>query len=59
MALGYLEVERRRGLPGKPAAGDLYVTTKIVLPDGKDAELEELMQKWREQKPHDPRSGMD
>jgi DnaJ-class molecular chaperone len=47
-----------KGLPGKPAAGDLYVTTKIELPDGKDAELEELMKKWRDQKPHDPRSGM-
>jgi DnaJ-class molecular chaperone len=47
-----------KGLPGNPAAGDLYVTTKIELPDGKDAELEELMQKWRDQKPHDPRSGM-
>src|SRR3954463_5927750 len=47
-----------KGLPGKPAAGDLYVTTKIVLPDGKDAELEELMKKWREQNPHDPRSDL-
>jgi DnaJ-class molecular chaperone len=47
-----------KGLPGKPAAGDLYVTTRIELPDGKDAELEELMKKWRDQKPHDPRSGM-
>ena len=47
-----------KGLPGKPAAGDLYVTTKIVLPDGKDAELEDLMRKWREQKHYDPRSGM-
>jgi DnaJ-class molecular chaperone len=46
-----------KGLPGK-APGDLYVTTRIVLPDGKDAELEELMSKWRETKPHDPRSGM-
>jgi DnaJ-class molecular chaperone len=44
-----------KGLPGKPAAGDLYATTKIVLPDGKDAELEELMAKWREEKPYDPR----
>ena len=25
-----------KGLPGKAAAGDLYVTAKIVLPDGKD-----------------------
>jgi len=47
-----------KGLPGKPAAGDLYVTVKIVLPDGKDSELEELMKTWREQKPHDPRSTM-
>jgi len=46
-----------KGLPGK-TAGDLYVTTKIMLPDGKDAELEELMTKWREHNPHDPRSGM-
>jgi DnaJ-class molecular chaperone len=47
-----------KGLPGKPAAGDLYVTTKIVLPDGKDSELEELMKTWREQKPHDPRTDL-
>jgi DnaJ-class molecular chaperone len=46
-----------KGLPGK-TPGDLYVVTKIVLPDGKDAELEELMRKWREHNPHDPRSGM-
>jgi len=44
-----------KGLPGKPAAGDLYATVKIVLPDGKDAELEELMKKWRDEKPYDPR----
>ena len=46
-----------KGLPGKDA-GDLYVTTRIVLPDGKDADLEELMTKWRETKPYDPRGGM-
>jgi len=44
-----------KGLPGKDGAGDLYVTTKIILPDGKDADLEELMKKWREQKHYDPR----
>ncbi len=44
-----------KGLPGKPAAGDLYATVKIVLPDGKDAELEGLMEKWRDEKPYDPR----
>ena len=44
-----------KGLPGKPGAGDLYATVKIILPDGKDAELEELMKKWRDEKPYDPR----
>jgi DnaJ-class molecular chaperone len=47
-----------KGLPGKAGAGDLFATVKIVLPDGKDAELEELMKKWRDNKPYDPRSGM-
>jgi DnaJ-class molecular chaperone len=46
-----------KGLPGK-TPGDLYVTTKIVLPDGKDADLEELMREWRDHNPHDPRSHM-
>jgi DnaJ-class molecular chaperone len=45
-----------KGLPGKDA-GDLYVTTRIVLPDGKDADLEDLMTRWRETKPYDPRGG--
>jgi len=48
-----------KGLPGKPAAGDLYATVKIVLPDGKDAELEELMTRWRDEKPYDPRNDLD
>jgi len=49
-----------KGLPtkGKAAAGDLFVTTKIVLPDGNEAELEALMEKWRSTKPYNPRSGM-
>ena len=46
-----------KGLPGK-TPGDLYVATKIVLPDGKDAQLEELMREWREKNPHDPRTSM-
>ena len=47
-----------KGLPGKSGAGDLYVAARIVLHDGKDAELEELMKKWRDTNPYDPRSGM-
>ncbi len=46
-----------KGLP-KPAAGgtgDLFVTTRIMLPDGNDSELEALMQKWRDSHPYNPR----
>ena len=48
-----------KGLP-KPAgsAGDMFVTTRIVLPDGNDAELEALMQKWREAHLYNPRSDL-
>ena len=42
-------------MPGKDGAGDLYVTARIVLPEGGDADLEELMKRWRDQKPYDPR----
>lgn len=49
-----------KGLP-KPrgAAGDLYVTVRIALPDGANAELEALMEKWRGQHPYNPRAGME
>jgi DnaJ-class molecular chaperone len=48
-----------KGLP-KPAdgMGDLFVTTRIVLPDGNDKELESLMQKWRDGHPYNPRSDL-
>ena len=45
-----------KGLPKAGGAGDLFVTTRIMLPDGNDAELESLMQKWRETHPYNPRS---
>ena len=46
-----------KGLP-KPGGGtgDLFVTTRIVLPDGNDSELEALMQKWRDGHRYNPRS---
>ncbi len=47
-----------KGLPAKDGAGDLYVTARIVLPEGGDAELEELMKRWRDEKPYDPRRDM-
>jgi DnaJ-class molecular chaperone len=48
-----------KGLPkATGAAGDLFVTTRIMLPDGNDAELDTLMQKWRDKHPYNPRSGL-
>jgi DnaJ-class molecular chaperone len=48
-----------KGLPKPTAtAGDLFVTARIVLPDGNDAELETLMQKWRDGHPYNPRSDL-
>lgn len=44
-----------KGMPQKDGAGDLYVEVRIALPEGSDAELEELMRKWRDGKPYDPR----
>jgi DnaJ-class molecular chaperone len=48
-----------KGMPTKGGHGDLFATVRIVLPDGKDPELEELMRKWREQKPYNPRTDFD
>jgi DnaJ-class molecular chaperone len=47
-----------KGLPGKDGAGDLYATIRIMLPESGDADLEELMKKWRDEKPYDPRRDM-
>jgi len=48
-----------KGVPkAAGAGGDLFVTTRIMLPDGNDAELETLMQKWRDGHPYNPRSDL-
>jgi DnaJ-class molecular chaperone len=47
-----------KGLPKAGAAGDLFVTTRIMLPDGNDAELEALMEKWRDAHPYNPRGDL-
>ena len=47
-----------KGLPKSGGTGDLFVSIRIMLPDGNDAELEALMQKWRDQHPYNPRSGL-
>ncbi len=49
-----------KGLPkATGGTGDLYVTTRIMLPDGNHAELEALMQKWRDGHPYNPRSDLE
>jgi DnaJ-class molecular chaperone len=48
-----------KGLPKVTGtAGDLFVTTRIMLPDGHDAELEALMHKWRDGHPYNPRGDL-
>ena len=49
---------RGKGFPGKERKGDLLATIRIVLPDGHDADLDELMRKWRDTKPYDPRKDL-
>jgi len=48
-----------KGFPAKDGKGDLLAAVRIVLPEGSDMELEELMRKWRKTKPHDPRKDME
>jgi DnaJ-class molecular chaperone len=47
-----------KGLPGKGERGDLFATVHIALPARADAELEELMRKWRDSRPYDPRKNL-
>ncbi len=47
------------GLKAKSGAGDLLATVRVVLPERVDDEFKELMKKWRDQNPYDPRDGLD
>jgi DnaJ-class molecular chaperone len=49
---------KNKGLPAKAGTGDLLATVRIALPDGGDSELEDLMRKWRDGKPYDPRKDL-
>jgi DnaJ-class molecular chaperone len=51
---------RGKGMPASAdqPAGDLLATIRIVLPNAADTELTELMRKWRDRKPYDPRSAI-
>lgn len=46
-----------KGVPAtkKEAAGDQYVTLKIVLPKTPDTELQDFVKTWSAKKPYDPR----
>lgn len=48
-----------KGLRSKAGNGDLLATIRIVLPEGSDPELEELMRKWRRDKLYNPRKDME
>jgi DnaJ-class molecular chaperone len=49
---------RGKGFPRKAGAGDLFATVRVMLPEKTDSDLIELMQRWREAKPYDPRRDM-
>jgi DnaJ-class molecular chaperone len=49
---------KSKGMPIRGGRGDLFVTTRIVLPDRIDPELEDMMRHWRDAKPYDPRKTM-
>jgi DnaJ-class molecular chaperone len=44
-----------KGMPVEGRTGDLYLSVRIVLPEKSDRDLEELMRKWRDCQPYDPR----
>jgi DnaJ-class molecular chaperone len=48
-----------KGMPGKSGTGDLLATMRIVMPDERDPSLDELMEKWRDQKPYNPRKDFE
>ena len=48
-----------KGVQGADGFGDLFATTRIILPDGNDAELEALMEKWRTDHPYNPRKDFE
>ena len=51
---------RGKGLPksGDKPAGDLLVTLRVAMPETGDPEFEDLMRKWKAEKPYNPRNGM-
>jgi DnaJ-class molecular chaperone len=50
---------RGKGLKAKAGAGDLLATVRIVMPDSVDDEFKELMKKWRDTRPYNPRKDLE
>jgi len=50
---------RGKGLKAKTGAGDLLATVRIVMPDSVDDEFKELMKKWRDTRPYNPRKDLE
>jgi DnaJ-class molecular chaperone len=48
-----------KGLKARSGAGDLLATVRIMLPERSDDEFKELMRRWREGKPYDPRKDLE
>ncbi|MFN3656538.1 MAG: DnaJ C-terminal domain-containing protein [Pseudolabrys sp.] len=48
-----------KGLKTKTGHGDLLATVRVTLPERTDDEFKALMEKWRDQKPYNPRDGME
>jgi DnaJ-class molecular chaperone len=48
-----------KGLKAKSGSGDLLASVRIVLPDRPDDDFKELMRKWRESSPYDPRKDLE
>lgn len=46
-----------KGIQAKPTPGDLLVSPRVVLPEGPDAELENLAKRMKDGAPYDPRKG--
>ena len=47
-----------RGIPGRPAAGDLYLVLEVVLPPADSDEAKRFYEKMAEELPFNPREGM-
>jgi DnaJ-class molecular chaperone len=47
-----------KGMPAVGRHGDLYATVRIALPEGEDYELEDLMRKWKQERPYNPRKDL-